>query len=125
MMSVTRLGRATSHRRKLLGGWALSHHRIYHWVAELLPFVETAQQRTNVSDTVLAELQRHTGAGSFVGSSAEQHDFAVPSDFTVPAFQLFGRDLQRSGQRPRIGEHIERMTQVNDNNALTGLQLVL
>jgi len=72
-----------------------------------------------MTNAMLSQLQRRTGAGRFVGSSAEQNDLAVARDLVVPAFEFLGRDLQRSGQSSRIAQHIERMTQVNNYDRLT------
>src|SRR5208283_5656567 len=77
-----------------------------------------------MANTVLSELQRHTGAGGFVGSSAEQHDLTIASDLPVAAFQVLGRDLQRSRQRLGIAQHVERMTQVDNNDLLARFKLV-
>ena len=105
-------------RSKGLCSRAVSYHGIHHGIAELLPFVKAAQQRTHMTDTVLSQLQRHPGAGRFVGSSAEQHDLAVARDFGIARFQIFRRDLQRPGQGSRIAEHVERMTKINDDHGL-------
>jgi len=77
-----------------------------------------------MANAVLSQLQRRTGAGRFVWSSAEKHDFAVASDFAVPAFELFGRDLDCSRQRARIAQHIKWMSKVNDNDLLAGFEFV-
>ena len=77
-----------------------------------------------MADAMLSKLQRRTGAGRFVWSSAEQHDFAVASDLAVPAFELFRRDLDCSGQSARIAQHIKWMAQVNDDNRLAGFEFV-
>ena len=94
--------RPLSHLRKRFPGCVLSYDRVRHWIAELLPLVKAAQQRTHMADAVLSELQRRPGAGRFVWSSAEQHDFAVAGDLAVPAFQFFRRNLQRSWQSARV-----------------------
>ena len=73
----------------------------------------------------LAELQRHPGAGGFVGSSTEENDFAVAGNFAVPGLQFFRRDLQRARQGARIGEHVEGMAQVNNHRLLARFQLML
>src|SRR5208283_290574 len=111
--------------RNLFRGSASWHHSVHHWIAELLPFVETAQQRTHVTNAVLSQLQRHTGAGRFVWSSAEEHDLTVAGDFAVPALEFLRRDLQRSGQSSRIAQHVQRMTQVNNDDLLARFQLML
>jgi len=93
-MSGIRLCGVRGRPRKLLRGCAFPHDRVHHRIAEFLPFVETAQQRTDMANAVLSELQRRTGAGRFVGSSTEKHDLAIASDLAVAAFEFFGRDLQ-------------------------------
>ena len=71
-----------------------------------------------MANAVLSELQRHPGAGRFVRSSTEQNDLAVAGDFAVAAFEILGRNLQRSGQGSRIAQHVERMAQVNDRRSV-------
>ena len=93
--------------------------------AQLLPFVKSAQQGTDVPDPELAKLQRHTGAGGFVWSSTKKDDLAVAGDLVVPRFKILGRDLQRSRQCSWIGQHVQRMSQVNDHGTLARFEFVL
>ncbi len=116
-------------RREGPGKWirscTLSYHGVHHGVAKFLPFVETAEQRTHTANTVFSQLQRRTGAGGLVRSSAEQYDLAVARDFAVTSFEIFGRNLQRSRQSAWIAQDVERMAEVNDHDRFAGLQLVL
>ena len=95
-------------------------------IAEFLPGVISAQQRTHLAYAVPSELQRHTGAGGFVRSSAEEDDLAVARNFAVDGLsRLFGRNAQRVGQGVRIGQQIEGVTQVDDHYRLTQVELDL
>ena len=85
----------------------------------------TAQQRTHIAYAVPAKLQRRTGAGGFVGSSAEQHDLAISSDFAVPSFQLLRRNAQCSRKGVRVGQQVEWVTKVDDRELLPRGQFVL
>src|SRR5271167_1865772 len=78
-----------------------------------------------MANAMLSKLQRRTGAGRFVRSSAEQHDFAIASDLAVPTFEFFWRDLDCSGEGARVAQYIERMTQVNDDDLLARFEFVL
>ena len=74
-------------------GCAFSRYGIHHRITQFLPLIETTQQRTHMANAVLPKLQRHTGAGRFVRSSAKKHDLAITSDLSVTVFQFLGRDL--------------------------------
>src|SRR5271157_6493292 len=117
--------RSCGRLRKRFRGCALPHDRVHHGITKRLPFVEAAQQRTHMANAVLSQLQRRTGAGRFVWSSTEKHDFAVASDLAVPAFEFFGRDLDCSGEGAGVAQYIERMTKVNDDDWLAGFEFVL
>jgi hypothetical protein len=45
------------------------------------------------------EQQRRTGAGSFVGSTTEQNDFAIARNLAVTGFQLLGGNTERARNR--------------------------
>src|SRR5581483_4409796 len=45
--------------------------------------------------------------------------------FAVTLLQFLWRNLQRAGQGARIGEHVEWVTQIDDDRALAGFELVL
>ncbi len=49
--------------------------------AEFVPSFEPTSQRADVYQTSLSQLQRHTGAGGFVWSSAVEDDFVFAGDF--------------------------------------------
>ena len=76
------------------------------------------------ANAMLSQLQRHPGAGRFVGSGTEQDNLAIAGDFAVPAFQFLGRNLQGAGQGPRVGQNIQRMPQVHDDHGLARFHLV-
>jgi hypothetical protein len=53
---------------------------------------ESAGKRTRMAVTTLSKLQRHTGAGSFVRSRAEEDNFLIFGQFADAVFNLIGRD---------------------------------
>lgn len=77
-------------------------------IAALDPRIESAEQRTDACNPLLLELQRHPGAGRFVGSSAVEDDVAITRNLHVAIFDLFRhqsqctRDLNRLSIQPRL-----------------------
>jgi hypothetical protein len=53
------------------------------------PSVDPAFERTNPGDSFGSQLQRHPGAGRFVGSRAVENDVAIPGNLSVALFDLF------------------------------------
>ena len=102
-----------------------SRGNLHQRKSQLLPFMKAAEQRTHAAYSVLAELQRHPGAGRFVWSSTEQHNLAITRDLAVPGLQILGGNLQGTGQGARVGEHVQRMPQVDDDRLLARLQFML
>jgi hypothetical protein len=76
-----------------LSGESRSHQRI----ATFAPGVETALQRTDALDAFFSEEERHTGAGSFVGSSTVENDFSVERQRVVFFFEVFRIHAEGSG----------------------------
>ncbi len=106
-------------------GLDLVFGNVDHGEVQLLPFMEATQERTHMPDTVFAELQRHTGAGGFVGSSTEEDDFAVAINLAMTRLQFLRRNPQSTGQGAGIGQYIQRMAQVDDGGMFAGFELVL
>jgi len=74
----------------------------------VFPRIETAEQGMHVFEVMLFENVRHTGARSFVRSSAIGHDRAVAWNVREMLFDLIGRDANRARQfrvafRPSLG----------------------
>jgi hypothetical protein len=61
-------------------------------VVEALPRRQPSGERTNVLDAPLFQLQRHTGAGRFAGSSAIKNDVAISRDLVMSLAEIFRRD---------------------------------
>jgi len=89
------------------------------------PAVKSSGERPHVLDPQFPQLQRRTGAGGFVGSSAIENDFAVTRDLAIPLEQFLRGHTDRSGKGARVGEGIESMAEVNDEDRLTAVQLGL
>ena len=64
---------------------------LLHWISALNPCIQSAEQRTHACNPSLLELQRHPGAGRFVGSSAVEDDVAISRDLDVTVFELLWR----------------------------------
>ena len=79
------------------------------WKIVREPGVDPAFERANPGDSFRSQLQRHTGAGRFVGSRTVENDVTIPGNLAVAFFDLFycimvigkpiiflsrGRDLQ-------------------------------
>jgi hypothetical protein len=75
-------------------------------------------QGTHSFDASLFQEQRHTGAGSFVGSSAIEDDVAIARDEFVFMFDLFRRKAQRTHDGVGFTLEVERMAQVDDKDVL-------
>jgi hypothetical protein len=76
-----------------LGVMLPSRSNIHQRKSQLLPLMKAAEQWTHAANPVLAELQRHPGAGRFIWSGTEQHDLAVTRDLAIPGLQILGRNL--------------------------------
>jgi len=57
----------------------------------------SAQQGTHIADAEPAKLQRRTGAGGFIGSGTEEHDFTIARDLAVTTLQFLRRNAQGAG----------------------------
>ena len=68
-----------------------------HWIIALPPRVEAAFERAHSGDAVFLELQRRTGAGGFVGSSAVEDHIAIPGDLQMPFLQLLAVEPDGAG----------------------------
>jgi hypothetical protein len=68
-----------------------------HRVLQRGPGIESAEQRTYARDASLSQLQRHPGAGRFVGSGAVEDDVAIARNLLVAHLQLFRRETNRAG----------------------------
>jgi hypothetical protein len=64
---------------------------LLHRISMLDPGIKSALQRTHTRDAAFFQLQRHPGAGRFVGSSAVEDDVAVTRDLLVAYLQLLRR----------------------------------
>jgi|GEM_PF-2854898 len=65
------------------------------WQSGINPRVESAIERMHVFPTTFREFLRHTGARSFVGSSAIGYDGAVPWYFIQVGRELFSGHSDR------------------------------
>ena len=75
--------------------------------ASVVPRPKTTFERSHFLDASPLQKQRHTGAGRFVRSSAEQNDLAVAWDLSVTFFNSVWRKADRAGNCVWLGLEIE------------------
>ena len=76
---------------------------LFEGVSALAPGVEASLERANARDASPSEEQRHTGAGSFVRSSAIKHHVAVAGDFLVALVELVRAHVDGARQFDPVG----------------------
>jgi len=64
---------------------------------QLEPCIGSASEGADSGDAVISQEQCRTSTGSFVWSSAEQHDFPIARDFPVPHRQFLRRNPNGAG----------------------------
>ena len=94
-------------------------------IAKLAPPVEASLQRPDVLHAFISEQQRHTGAGSFVGSSTVENHLAVAWQAFVFLLEFAGVHAESSGDRFRVGLEVDRMPEIDDRKRLAGVDLFL
>lgn len=78
------------------------------------PGVDSAFERANPGDSFGSQLQRHSGAGRFVGSRAVENDVAIPGNLFVALFDLFHSYTKRARDHLRKRLDIHGLAQVHD-----------
>lgn len=94
----------------------------FQGIAEVLPSVEAALKRPHALDPELLKLQRHTGAGGFVGSSAVEDNFLVERQSACAFSHLFRQHTNGAGQHARVADRVESVAQVNDDDPLARIE---
>ena len=84
------------------------------WEIVRQPGVDPAFERANPGDSFGSQLQRHPGAGRFVGSRAVENDVAIPGNLCVALFDLLHGDTKRTRNHLRKCLDIHRLAQVHD-----------
>jgi len=74
------------------------------------PGVQAALQRANMLDALFSEEERHTGARSFVWSSAVEDDFTIVGQKIVFFLELLGVHAESAGDGLRVCFEIQGMT---------------
>ena len=89
------------------------------------PGFQAAFEGANARDALSSEEERHTGARSFVWSSAIENDFAIAGQTVVFLFELLGVHAEGAGNGFGIGFEIHGMTKIDDDHLLAGIELFL
>ena len=84
------------------------------WEIVREPGVDPAFERANPGDSFGSQLQRHPGAGRFIGSRAVEDDVAIPGNLSVALFDLFHSDTKRTRDHLRKRLDIHGLAQVHD-----------
>ena len=84
------------------------------WEIVCEPSGDAAFERANPGDSFGSQLQRHPGAGRFVGSRAVEDDVAIPGNLAVALFDLFHSDTKRARDHLRKRLDIHGLAQVHD-----------
>lgn len=92
--------------------------------AAIAPGVQAAFQRANARDAFAFQDQRHTGAGSFVGSSTVEDDVAIARNGVVMLLQLFSVQMMRAGDDRRVGFEVYGVPQIHDEHFFAGVELL-
>ena len=94
------------------------------WEIVREPGVDPAFERANPGDSFGSQLQRHPGAGRFVGSRAVEDDVAIPGNLSVAVFDLFHSYTKRTRDHLRKRLDINGLAQVHDRNIFPGREFV-
>ena len=84
------------------------------WEIVREPGVDPAFERTNPGDSFRSQLQRHPGAGRFIGSRAIENDVAIAGNLSVALFDLFHGYTKRARDHLRKRLDIHGLAQVHD-----------
>ena len=76
------------------------------------------RKRPDARDSFAAQEQREPRGGHFIRARAKQNDFAVPRNDIGRFLEFRGIDVQRAGNRFRVGVEIQRVAQVNHKDVL-------
>jgi len=85
-------------------------HCVLQRKARLAPSIQSALQRPDVLHALFSEEQRHTGAGSFVWSSAVEDHFAVRRQPIALFLQFLHVHAKRAGNRFGVRLKIKRVS---------------
>ena len=67
---------------------------------------------------LLRKQEREPRGGHFIRAGAKQNNLAVPGNDFVRFLELRGIDVQRAGNRLRVGVEVERVAQVDNDEIL-------
>ena len=94
-----------------------------HRKASVVPRSKTTFERSHFFNASALQKQRHTGAGRFVRSGAEQNDLAVAWNLIVTFFNIVWRQADCAGNCLWFGLEIECTSQVDDHHFFSRFDL--
>jgi hypothetical protein len=101
----------------------LSQLEVRHGIAAFAPCVEATFEGANPRNALFSKEERHTGAGSFVRSSAIENDFSIAGQAIVFLFELLGVHAECAGDGFGIGFEIHGVTKIDNDYFLAGVEL--
>jgi hypothetical protein len=107
---------ANSLHHRLDGSQLYRRGRALERVALFPPSLQTALQRPDALNALLAKEQCHTGAGGFVGSSTVKNYISITRQAVVLFLQLHGIHAECARNRLRVGFEIHGVPQINDDD---------
>ena len=113
-IGTTRVRKISKRRPSLRGERTFDEAFGNEWEIGREPGVDAAFERANPGDSFGSQLQRHPGAGRFVGSRAVEDDVAIPGNLAVALFDLFHGYTKRTRDHLRKCLDIHGLAQVHD-----------
>src|SRR4029450_4813329 len=105
----------------LLSGWDHQHDRLNRKL-QLHPAGHTSLERSHASNAAASEPERLTGAGGFVWSGAVQAQVPIAGNLGQVRVELLGWDPPAPGNGIGHGGNVERRSQIDDRNVLSGIE---
>ena len=92
-------------------------------IAEALPLIVSAAQRTNPVDAQFVQGHGSLGGCGLTGAGAVENDVPVARDLMNAFGQRLWGQMQRARQCERVGQQFERVAQVDNKYRLAGVHL--
>src|ERR1035437_383420 len=103
-----------SRRNQCSRGKYIDFDVVEHGVASLLPSVETSAQGADAGDAEAVQLECDLGRGLLRRAGAVEDDVAVARNAFGVAGEFGGANADGAGQDARVGQIVQRVTEVDD-----------
>src|SRR4029077_9345598 len=89
------------------------------------PCGQTSSQRPDALHALPSQKQRHTGAGSFAGSTAIEDDVAVPGNCVRVFREVFRNQMQSAWNHIGVGFEVDGVAQIDNRDFMALVQHLL